>query len=136
MRRILTAIIIVICIHARSQDTDLRYVIENDNDVMQNQPGPHKGGGETIGHTFFSNVTDYPTVFKKRILKPDSGIGYHMQEKDEIFYIVEGKGILKMNGVNIDVSRGDAILTRKGSSHGLWPNGEEDLVVIIVYEKD
>jgi mannose-6-phosphate isomerase-like protein (cupin superfamily) len=111
-----------------------KYVLERDETVAKTQPGPHDGGGSTIGYSFFDKVSDYKTAFKKRTLKPGSSIGYHLQEQDELFYILEGKGEMKMNGESFPVKAGDAILTRTGSSHGLTPK-DGDLTLIIVYAK-
>jgi mannose-6-phosphate isomerase-like protein (cupin superfamily) len=69
------------------------------------------------------------------VLRPGSSIGYHLQEKDEIYYIADGHGELTMNGTEIPVSAGDAILTRAGNSHGLKPIGNDSLTVIINYNK-
>ena len=30
------------------------YVLERDKEVAKNEPGTHKGGGETIGYSFFA----------------------------------------------------------------------------------
>jgi len=111
-----------------------KYILEQDEKVAKEDPGPHNGGGVTVGYSFFDKVKDYKTAFKKRTLKPGSSIGYHLQEQDEIYYILEGKGEMKMNGETFMVKAGDAILTRPGSSHGLTPKGG-DLTLIIVYAK-
>ena len=111
------------------------YILEHEKDLAKNEPGPHDGGGNSVAHNFFGTVTDCKLVFRKRILHPGASIGYHLQKDDEIYYIVSGTGEMKMNGQVFSVSKGDAILTRPGSSHGLTPTGKEDLVVIINYEK-
>ncbi len=111
------------------------YILEHEKDIAEKQDGPHKGGGNTTGHTFFSKAADCKLIFKKRILHPGSAIGYHLQKEDEIYYIVSGTGEMKMNGETFTVTAGDAILTRPGSSHSLIQKGKEDLVVIINYEK-
>lgn len=119
-----------------AQSTDLsKYVLERDTTVAKEQPGPHKGGGTTIGYSFFENVPDFHTAFRKRVLKPGSAIGYHLQKEDEIYYILSGIGIMQMNGETFEVQAGDAILTRPGSSHGLTQQGKDDLVILIVYDK-
>lgn len=112
-----------------------RYVLEHDVQVAKEQSGPHNGSGKTIGFSFFDDVADYHTAFKKRILKPGSSIGYHQQKEDEIYYVISGTGEMQMNEKTFSVKPGDAILTRTGSSHGIAANGEKDLVLIIVYEK-
>lgn len=112
-----------------------KYVFERDEQVMKKEPGPHKGGGESIGYTFFDKAPGYHTVFKKRTLKSGSAIGYHQQTEDEVYYIIEGKGVITLNGEKFPVKPGDAILTRTGSSHGIAPVEGNDLSMIIVYEK-
>lgn len=110
------------------------FILEHEKDIAKQEPGTHNGGGNTIGYSFFSNAKDLKLVFRKRVLKPGSAIGYHLQNEDEIYYIVSGKGIMEMNDSSFTVQAGDAILTRPGSSHGLQQTGKDDLVIIINYE--
>ena len=109
------------------------YVLERDADVATNEPGTHNGGGETIGYSFFKKTPHLGLVFRKRALKPGSGIGYHEQTEDEIYYFLSGRGVMTLDGKNVDVGPGTAVLTRTGSSHGLKSVGSEDLVIIINY---
>jgi mannose-6-phosphate isomerase-like protein (cupin superfamily) len=110
------------------------YYIDHEKAIAVDQPGPHNGGGNTTAFPFFDKVKEAKMVFRKRILHPGSSIGYHLQEKQEIYYIISGNGELTMNGKEVPVSTGDAILTMPGSSHGLKPTGNEDLAVLITYE--
>lgn len=112
-----------------------KFVFETDSQVRKEAPGPHQGGGESVGYSFFEHAPDYHTAFRKRVLKPGASIGYHMQKEDEVYYIIEGKGEMNINGEIYPVKPGDAILTRTGSSHGLTPLEGHELVIIIVYEK-
>lgn len=121
-------------IKAQSIDTS-KYILQNDIDVAKKEPGTHNGGGETIGFNFFGDAKNLKTIFRKRILKPGSSIGYHLQKEDEIYYIISGNGKMKMNNKTFTVKPGDAILTRPGSSHGIAPNADHDLVILIVYER-
>ena len=70
-------------------------------------------------------------VFRKRALKPGSGIGYHEQKEDEIYYVLSGRGLTTIDGKEMEVGPGTAVLTRPGSSHGLKQVGTEDLVIMI-----
>ena len=97
--------------------------------------GRTTAGGSTIGHSFFRNAAGLKLVFRKRVLKPGSGIGYHVQQEDEIYYVLSGRGVMTLDGKSVDVGPGTAILTRTGSSHGLKQTGAEDLVIIINYEQ-
>jgi len=110
------------------------YVIERDADVAKKEPGTHNGGGETIGYSFFAKTPHMPFVFRKRALKPGSGIGYHEQKEDEVYYVLSGKGVMTLDDKPVDVGPGTAVLTRPGSSHGLKQAGSEDLVIMIAYE--
>jgi mannose-6-phosphate isomerase-like protein (cupin superfamily) len=111
------------------------YVIEQDANVAVTEPGPHAGGGQTVGYSFFRNTPGLKLVFRKRVLKPGSGIGYHRQTEDEIYYVLSGRGQMTLDGKAVDVGPGTAILTRTGSSHGLKQVGTEDLVILINYEQ-
>ena len=86
------------------------------------------------GIIFFAEVPDNKLAFRKRVLHPGSAIGYHLQQEDEIYYVLSGTGEMIMNEKTFVVSAGDAILTRPGSSHGLKQTGKEDLVIIINYQ--
>jgi mannose-6-phosphate isomerase-like protein (cupin superfamily) len=112
------------------------YVVENDKNVAKNEPGTHKGGGETIGYSFFARTPHLKLVFRKRAFKPGSAIGYHLQREDEIYYVLSGRGLMTIDGKEFEVGPGDAVLTRPGSSHGLKQVGREDLVILINYEQD
>lgn len=109
------------------------YVLERDADVAREEPGTHKGGGQTIGYSFFDGTPKLRMVFRKRALKPGSAIGYHEQHEDEIYYVISGRGIMTIDGKPIEVGPGTAVLTRPGSSHGLKQVGSEDLVIMINY---
>jgi mannose-6-phosphate isomerase-like protein (cupin superfamily) len=111
------------------------YIVEHDADVAVAEPGTHKGGGETIGYSFFRKAPGLKLVFRKRALKPGSGIGYHLQKEDEIYYVLSGKGEMTIDGKSFEVTPGTAVLTRPGSSHGLKQTGREDLVILINYEQ-
>ncbi|MBB2147056.1 cupin domain-containing protein [Pedobacter sp. LMG 31464] len=121
---------------AKSQTIDTsKYILQNDKDVAKEEAGTHNGGGKTIGYNFFGDAKNLKTVFRKRTLKAGSSIGYHLQKEDEIYYVLSGNGKMKMNGETFAVKPGDAILTRPGSSHGIEPNPDNDLTILIVYAK-
>jgi mannose-6-phosphate isomerase-like protein (cupin superfamily) len=109
------------------------YVLERDRDVAREEPGTHKGGGQTIGYSFFRDTPNLAMVFRKRALKPGAAIGYHEQHEDEIYYVLSGRGVMTVDGKAFEVGPGDAVLTRPGSSHGLKQAGRDDLVIMINY---
>jgi len=110
------------------------FIVQRDADVQKQEPGTHNGGGQTIGYSFFDKTPGMKFVFRKRALKPGSGIGYHEQHEDEVYYVLSGTGVMTLDDKTIDVGPGTAILTRPGSSHGLKQTGDDDLVILIAYE--
>jgi lysophospholipase L1-like esterase/quercetin dioxygenase-like cupin family protein len=109
--------------------------VVHERDIGVAQPGPHGGAGPTTAYPFFADEKDLPFVMRKRVLHKGAGIGLHPQHKDEIYYIVSGRGSYVLDGKQYDVAAGDALLTRVGSSHALQQVGEEDLVVLLGYPK-
>lgn len=105
----------------------------HDAEVAVKQAGGHGGGGMTTGYPFFEDVKDLAFYFRKRAMHPGSAIGYHRQEQDEIYYVLSGTGEYTLDGKKMTVGPGTALLTRKGSSHGLRQTGSEDLVIIVSY---
>ena len=83
------------------------YILEHEKDIAREQPSPHNGAGMSTGYSFFANARGLKLAFRKRVLKPGSAIGYHLQNEDEIYYIISGKGIMKMNDKTFTVQAGD-----------------------------
>jgi mannose-6-phosphate isomerase-like protein (cupin superfamily) len=139
MRRLLYALSLTIlgaALHAVAMQKPAPggYIVEHDQQVAAQEPGTHNGGGQTIGYSFFKTVPNLKLVFRKRALKPGSGIGLHEQKEDEIYYVLSGRGQMTLDGKTVDVTPGTAVLTRTGSSHSLKQVGDEDLVILINYE--
>jgi mannose-6-phosphate isomerase-like protein (cupin superfamily) len=139
MTRIAYAMLLILAgagLHALAMQkpTPGGYVIEHDADVAKTEPGTHNGGGQTIGYSFFSKVPKLGLVFRKRALKPGSGIGLHEQKEDEIYYVLSGTGTMTLDGKTVSITPGTAVLTRTGSSHSLKQTGSDDLVILINYE--
>jgi quercetin dioxygenase-like cupin family protein len=109
------------------------YIIEHDAGVAKSEPGTHNGGGQTVGYSFFKDVPNLPMVFRKRAMKPGSGIGLHEQKEDEIYYVLSGTGTMTLDGKIVAITPGTAVLTRTGSSHSLKQTGRDDLVILINY---
>src|SRR4051794_12747960 len=140
MTRYVAAIAVVLAgagwTHAMAQKPEPGgYILEYDADVANSEPGTHNGGGDTIGYSFFKKAPRLGLVFRKRALKPGSGIGYHEQKEDEIYYVLSGRGMMTIDGKSFEVRPGAAVLTRPGSSHGLKQTGPDDLVIMINYEQ-
>ena len=120
---------------AQTQDSTSGYVIRHEQSIGQTMPGPHNGKGMTTGYIFFDDIASYPISFRKRVLHPGSSIGKHKQAEDEVYYVVSGKGTMFINDIPHPLKPGDAVLTKTGSTHETIPEGTDDLVLIIAYQK-
>ena len=107
--------------------------IEHEADRAVEQPGPHAGAGRTTAYPFFADAKELPFVLRKRVLHRGAGIGLHLHDKDEIYYIVSGSGLYALDGRQYQVGPGDALLTRPGSTHALQQQGADDLVILLGY---
>lgn len=109
--------------------------VVHEADIARQQPGPHGGAGTTTAYPFFADAPGLSFFFRKRVLHKGAGIGLHQHDKDEVYYVVSGKGRYIMDGTIRDVGPGDAMLTRTGSTHSLMQDGEDDLVILLAYPK-
>ena len=109
--------------------------VEDERDIAVEQPGPHEGTGTTTAYPFFADAEGFGTIFRKRALHPGASIGAHRNDKDEIYYVLSGRGELMLDGETREVGPGDAVLTRDGSTHALYQRGDADLVIFIVYRR-
>ena len=131
----LALLLVAVCSFVFGRTYQKGYILEHEKDIAKQQPSPHDGPGMSTGYSFFANAPGLAFQFRKRVLKPGAAIGYHLQKEDEIYYIVSGTGIMKIDNDTFPVKAGDGILTRPGSSHGLQQTGKEDLAVIINFPK-
>jgi len=88
---------------------------------------------EVFGDKDFKSQLEF---FHETSIKPNSTIGYHKHKgNEEIYYIVEGKGLMIVDGEEKTVEHGDAVITQSGSSHGLKNIGSNDLKIIVFEAK-
>lgn len=96
----------------------------------------HGGKGEILFRELFKE-TDFNSpleFFHETLVLPNSSIGYHKHKgNEEIYYIVQGKGLMTVDGEKRVVHKGDAVITHSGSSHGLI-NTQNKPLKILVFE--
>ena len=109
--------------------------VVHEAEIARQQPGPHGGAGTTTAYPFFADAPGLSFFFRKRVLHKGAGIGMHQHHKDEVYYVVSGKGRYIVDGTIREVGPGDAMLTRTGSTHSLMQAGDDDLVILLAYPK-
>ncbi len=60
-------------------------------------------------------------------------IPVHSHETVESYTILEGKGVLTLDGERIRMEKGDFVYIEPGQNHGLENTGEEKTVIMFVY---
>lgn len=115
-------------------------MIKKANEMMKEIREQMRGGkGEAeIIHMFQQDeYKGKARLFARINLEPGSSIGIHPHiDEEEIYYIVEGKGMVDDNGDKREVESGDAVLTGDGASHSIENTGDETLsfvAVIVLY---
>lgn len=66
------------------------------------------------------------------ILKPGKVIEAHIDPYEEIYYLLEGEGIMMVGGEKQKVKAGDAIWIPYGSAHSLENDGDQDCLVLVI----
>ncbi|AGC68710.1 mannose-6-phosphate isomerase [Thermoclostridium stercorarium subsp. stercorarium DSM 8532] len=94
----------------------------------------HSGKGIVRDVVLF-NENDFQTnlrFFRYMVLPSGSSIGFHKHgDNEEIYVILDGNGIMKVNDDEIEVKPGDVIVNQPFDSHGLVNNSEGDLKILV-----
>jgi lysophospholipase L1-like esterase/quercetin dioxygenase-like cupin family protein len=109
--------------------------VVHERDIAVTQPAPHGGANDTVAYPFFADAPGLSFFFRKRVLSKGSGIGLHQHDKDEVYYVISGRGTYTLDGKSYEVGAGSAMLTRPGSTHAIQQEGEAELVLLITYGK-
>lgn len=91
-------------------------------------------GDVEITHIFNQEeLTGKARLCARITINSGCSIGLHEHRtEEEIFYIINGKGLVNDNGTEREVAVGDAILTGNGASHSIENIGQEPLVLFAV----
>lgn len=66
------------------------------------------------------------------VLPPGTSIGYHgHREDEEIYIILEGTGLMTINGTETRVVLGDIVVNKPWWKHGLLNDGSEPIRAIV-----
>lgn len=94
----------------------------------------HDGIGTLKNVTVF-NKEDFKTnisFINYTVLPPETSAGIHQHKDDEEVYIIlEGSGIMTVDGESRSVTKGDVIINRPFGSHGLLNNSKEEMKILV-----
>jgi mannose-6-phosphate isomerase-like protein (cupin superfamily) len=110
-------------------------IIRNREDLASNPKPLHDGVGLCDNRQLYGKQ-DFDTsllFLSQTTIPPGSTIGYHTHgENEEMYFILSGRAVMTINGERREVRTGDAILNRRGWSHGL-ENPFDQPVTILVF---
>ncbi len=102
----------------------------NDEEVLQTTFQAH--GGAVARMILDSSVLKEILFLGYGVLQVGRTVESHIDPYEEIYFLLQGKGIMSVDGDTKEVHAGDAIWIPIGSAHSLTNNGEEDCVLLIV----
>src|SRR5262245_12663397 len=96
---------------------------ENDTTGVQEIAAIHGGDGTIVLRHFVRNESRTGVHFHIWGLAPAASEGNHIHEGDddgfeEIYYFLQGQGVMWIAGQDVPVAAGDAILVPPGVDHG------------------
>jgi len=100
------------------------------NEVLQGIYRAHGGAIATM--LLDSSVLQGILFLAQGILQPGKVIEAHIDPYEEIYYLLEGQGIMMVGGEKQKVQAGDAIWIPYGAAHSLKNDGDEDCMVLVI----
>ena len=107
------------------------------NTRKQVQQASHDGSGPVALYEIWQD-SDFASKLRfvdRVVIPPGSTVGYHRHgDNEEMYIVLEGSGLMTIEGEERRVARGDMILNPAGGAHGLVndSDGDIDLLVILV----
>jgi len=88
-------------------------------------------GGATAAMLLDSSVLQGILFFAHAVLKPGKVIESHVDPYEEIYYLLEGQGVMMVGDEQQKVNVGDTIWLPHGVPHSLVNDGEEDCIILV-----
>ena len=88
---------------------------------------PLIGHGEGAGANMYSAMTRFP---------PGQGAPMHYHQCDEHITVMEGAGIVEIDGVTTEIKIHDTMYIAAGSAHRFHNTGEETLCILWIHNSD
>ena len=110
--------------------------IQNFLEILPAEEICHNGDGKIKIASILEKELAAPLQFVHyTVLPPCTSIGLHTHKNDQELYIVlEGGGIIKLNGKKTNIKKGDVILNKPFGSHALYNTSDNQELKILVME--
>ncbi|MGB3904386.1 MAG: cupin domain-containing protein, partial [Anaerolineae bacterium] len=99
-----------------------------------------KDSGETVHEKDYSKRIVFSTedfdeegyLLQVVTIPPRTKQRLHLhREQTEVFYVLEGQGLISISGSEFLAGPGDAFICSPGDTHSLWNQSDEDLKVVV-----
>lgn len=123
---------------ARGKRGIFRMIIQNTEMQTETKQEMRGGNGQAVllHVTPAENLNEKGRMFSQITLAPGCSIGYHEHHgESELFYILEGEGLLSDNGAQTAIHAGDCAICPDGQGHSIANSGTGPLVfmALILY---
>lgn len=88
-------------------------------------------GGATATMLLDSSVLQGILFFAYGVLKPGKVIELHTDPYEEIYYLLQGQGVMRVGDEEEKVTAGDAIWLPYGVPHRLVNDGDNDCIIVV-----
>ena len=109
--------------------------IESTDRIVSDQI--HDGHGLIRRRSLFGESSRLPIRIEIWELDPGVTEGNHIHQEprplEEVYYFLEGEGIMTIDGDEVPVKAGDAILVPPGANHGILSTGADPLRLVIIW---
>jgi mannose-6-phosphate isomerase-like protein (cupin superfamily) len=109
--------------------------IEATDPILSNQI--HDGSGLIRRRNLFGESSRLPIRVEIWELDPGVTEGDHIHQEprplEEIYYFLEGEGTMTVEGDEVPVKAGDAIMVPPGANHGILSTGSNPLRFVIIW---
>lgn len=105
-------------------------IINNFLEVEPKEEKNYLGGDRSV--TLAKVFEDKPLNMDYIILESGSTVGLHRDQKDKMYIVLSGEGIIECDGDRNEVCAGDTVIVPKGSQSGIFNTSVFDLRIISV----
>ena len=113
------------------------YWIQKEKDDQKRSEQLHEGEGLIRRRSLFKKESVLPINMEICELSPGVSEGDHIHDIDrpleEIYYLLEGEGVMTIEGEEISVFKNDAVMVPPGVDHGLFNNSDKILKLVIIW---
>ena len=113
---------------------------ESDTTDIREIQAIHDGDSAIRVRAFFKNKSRTGVHFHVWELAPGASEGNHIHTGDddgfeETYYFLHGQGVMWIDGEEVPIAAGDAILVPPGVDHGFRNTGSEPLRLVLLFGK-